>query len=113
MKRIILIFIGLTFIFISCDKNDNEVNKKSFNATVQGKGLDCGNSFLIKFDDDATGLPKNSFGGNTFYEINLPVEFKIEGKKVYVEFREPKNDEIMVCTTMGIGYTQIYITKAE
>jgi len=112
MKRIILIFIGLTLIFISCNKNENETNEKSFNATVQGKGLDCGNSFLIKFDKNVSGLPENSFD-NTFYEINLPEEFKVEGKKVYVEFRELENDEMITCTTMGIGYPQIYIMKVE
>ena len=112
MKKIILILIGLIFMIISCNKNENETNEKSFNATVLGKGLDCGNSFLIKFNDDVSGLPENTFD-NTFYEINLPEEHKIEGKQVYVEFREPVNDETMVCTTMGIGYPQLYITKAE
>lgn len=112
MKKIILILIGLTFIFISCNKNEKETNENSVNATVIGKGLDCGNAFLIKFNNDISGLPENSFD-NTFYEINLPDEFKIEGKKIYVEFREPKDGELMICTTMGIGYPQIYITKVE
>ena len=110
MKRIILTIIGLTFIIISCNKD--ETNDNIFNATVLGKGMDCGNSFLIKFNNDISGLPVNNFD-NTFYEINLPEEFKTEGKKIKVEFREPENDEIMVCTTMGIGYPQIYITKVE
>ena len=112
MKKIILILIGLTFIFISCNKNENETNEISPNATVIGKGLDCGNSYLIKFNDDFSGIPKNSLN-NTFYEINLPDEFEIEGKQVYIEFREPEDGELMVCTTMGPGYYQIYITKVE
>jgi len=112
MKKIILILIGLNFIFISCNKNEKETNEKSFNATVIGKGLDCGNSFLIKLNDDISGLQENAFD-NTFYEINLPDEFKIEGKKIYVEFREPEKGELMVCTTMGSGYPQIYIMKVE
>ena len=74
--------------------NDNEINETSPNATVIGKGLDCGNSYLIKFDDDFSGLPEYSLN-NTFYEINLPNEFKIEGTKIYVEFREPENEELM------------------
>lgn len=112
MKKIILIIIGLIFIFMSCNKNEKETNKKSFNATVIGKGLDCGNSFLIKFNNDVSGVPINAFD-NTFYEINLPEEYKIESKQIYVEFRQPENGELMVCTTMGIGYPQIYITKVE
>lgn len=79
---------------------------------VIGKGLDCGNSYLIKFNDDFSGIPENSFD-NTFYEINLPDEFKIDGKSVYIEFRDPKDEEIMGCTTMGPSYYQIFITKVE
>jgi hypothetical protein len=110
MKIIIFIIISLTFIIISC--NNDEANDDIFNATVMGKGLDCGDSFLIKFNNVVSGLPVNNFD-NTFYEINLPEEYKTEGKKIKVEFREPKNDEVMVCTTLGIGYPQIYITKVE
>ena len=112
MKRIILIFIGLTFILSSCSKNEKETNDESFNATILGKGLDCGNAYLIKFNEDITGLPQNTFD-NTFYEINLPEEYKIAGKQVYVEFRQPENGEFMICTTREIGYPQIYITKVE
>jgi len=110
MKRIIFIIISLTFIIISCNKD--ETHDDIFNATVLGKGLDCGNSFLIKFNNGVPGLPVNNFD-NTFYEINLPEEYKTEEKKIKVEFREPKNDEAMACTTLGIGYPQIYITKVE
>lgn len=110
MKGIICIIISLNFIIVSCSKD--ETNDDIFNATVLGKGLDCGNLFLIKFSKDVPGLPVNNFD-NTFYEINLPEEFKIEGKKIKVKLREPKSDEVVACTTLGIGYPQIYITKVE
>jgi len=76
------------------------------------KGIDCGNSFLLQFDSNAVGLPINYFD-NIFYEINLPAEFKVAGKQINVTFREPVNDEIMVCTMAGPGYPQIYILQAE
>ena len=110
MKNNIFIIISLTFIIISCSKD--EANNDIFNAKVLGKGLDCGNLFLIKFNNDVSGLPVNNFD-NTFYAINLPEEFKTEGEQIKVEFREPKNDEAMACTTLGIGYPHIYITKVE
>lgn len=110
MKKNILIIIGLISLTISCD--NDEMNNYIFNATVIEKGLDCGNSFLIKFNNGVIGLPVNNFD-NTFYEINLPEKYKTEGKKIKVEFREPKNNEAMACTTLGIGYPQIYITKVE
>jgi len=112
MKRITPILIVLSFLLISCNKNETVNENNSYSVTVLGRGLDCGDAYLIKFDNDVSGLPENTFD-NTFYEINLPDEYKIEGMKIKVEFREPANDEIMVCTTMGIGYPQIYITKVE
>ncbi len=111
MKRIILTIIGLSFLIISCDKNESETNEDSFNFTVLGKGLDCGNSFLLKVNEVNGDVVSNY--SNTFYEINLPDEYKIEGKKIYIEFREPRNDEFMYCTNMGPSYTQIYITKVH
>ncbi len=76
------------------------------------KGIDCGNSFLLQFDSNAVGVPINYFY-NIFYEINLPDKFKVAGKQINVIFREPVNDEIMVCTMAGPGYPQIYILQAE
>ncbi|MCK4661615.1 MAG: hypothetical protein KAT68_02015 [Bacteroidales bacterium] len=112
MKKVILLIIGLTFLILSCNKNEKETDDLLYNATVLGKGLDCGNSFLIKFNDDVIGLSENN-SDNTFYEINLSEEYKIEGKKIKVEFREPEQGELMVCTTMGIGYPQVFIVKVE
>jgi hypothetical protein len=102
-----IIFFAFLGILFSCSKNND-----SYNATVKGKGIDCGNSFLIVLEADAPDLPANN-SGNTFYEINLPEEFKIEGKKINIKFREPTNSEIIVCTTLGVGYPQLYITTTE
>lgn len=112
MKKLISILIGLTFIFGSCHKNEKETTENSFNVTVIGQGPDCGNAYLIRFNSDIPGIPENSFD-NTFYEINLPDESKIDGKKISIEFREPENGELMSCATRGIDYPQVYITKVE
>lgn len=102
----------ISFIFTSCNKDDERTKEEKFNATVLSKGLDCGNSYLIKITENISGLPQNSFD-NIFYEINLPEEYKVVGKLIYVEFRLPENNEIMACTTFGLAYPQIYITKTE
>lgn len=112
MKRINLIIIGLTFLIISCSEKVTEIYEDPFNATVLRQGMDCGKAFLIQFNDNVSGLPINT-RDNIFYAINLPEEYKINGMKIKVEFREPFNNEIMVCTAMGPGYPQIYITKVE
>lgn len=115
MKTIFLIFLGLAFINFSCKKEEKEIveqNKNVHNATVLGIGLDCGDSYVIQFNDNITGLPVNS-SSNRYYELNLPDEFKVDGLSVYIEFRAPENDEGMMCTTMGPSYPQIYITTVE
>jgi len=111
MKNFIFLIIGLFFIIISCSKNNQDDLSAYAGATVLGKGLDCGNSYLLKFDDDVMGLPENF--DQIFYEINLPDDYKIEGKKIKVGFRDPEPDEMMACTTMGIGYPEIFITKVQ
>ncbi|RYM32897.1 hypothetical protein ERX46_12640 [Brumimicrobium glaciale] len=115
MKNIFLIFLGLIFISFSCKKKENEINepnKNPHNATVMGIGLDCGDAYVIKFNNNVSGLPVNS-ASNRYYELNLPDEFKIDGMTVYIEFRAPENEEGMLCTTMGASYPQIYITTVE
>ena len=81
-----------------------------FNATVLGKGLDCGNSFLIQFDEGVIDLPSSY---RLYYEINLPESYKIKNERVNVKFRAPENDEIMVCTAMGPAYPQIFIIEVR
>mgnify|MGYP000982531105 CR=1 FL=1 len=110
MKYFFLILIGIVFITFSCKNNDND--DESFNATVLMEGIDCNDSFLIQFNDDVTGLPENDFD-KTFYEINLPNEYKIENLDINVTFREPTNTELMVCTSLGTAYPQIYIIGVE
>ncbi|MGB1393045.1 MAG: hypothetical protein ACPH4O_03935 [Flavobacteriaceae bacterium] len=106
MKTIILILS--VFLATSCSSDD----KISFNATVLEKGQDCGNSFLIQFNEDIDNIPANN-NENIFYEINLPEEYKIENLQITVEFREPTNDELMSCSSMGQSYLQIYIESVE
>ena len=108
MKVIILIL--RIFLATSCSSGDG--NSISFNATVLARGQDCGNSFLIQFNEDIDNIPTNS-SGNIFYEINLPEEYKIENLQVSIEFREPTNDELMSCSSMGTSYPQIYIESVE
>ena len=109
MKKISLILIGFTFLLISCNNDDDNI--ELFDAVVIGKGLDCGDSFLIKFNENITGLPNTI--DNTFYTINLPNEFKEEGKEIKIDFREPINNEFLLCTTLGPGYNAIYIITAK
>ena len=83
-----------------------------FKATVLGKGQDCGNTFLIRFDEEVAGLPNSPVKG-CYYADNLPEEYKIEGKTVEIQFRLPKEDEMSACTTMGIAFPHMYVLDVK
>ena len=110
LKKISAIFIAV--VILSCSNNDS--TQELFNAVVVGKGLDCGNAFLIRFNDDVPGLPENTFE-NIYYEVNLPEAYKVEGKQLYVEFRniDIDKDKPIICTHLGPGYPFIYVLSAR
>jgi len=110
MNKTILLIISLIGLFIACE-TDEPTPEPITNALVLGIGYDCGDSFLIQFDEDVPDVPENSWD-NIFYEINLPEEYKVADERIYCEFRLPI-DEGMFCSHWGPGYPQIYITSAS
>ena len=112
LQKIIVFIIGLTFLLISCSEESTTNYEDQTNATVLGKGTNCGDLFLIEIDDPDTRFPETIFG-KIFYANNLPENLKIEGKRIYVKSREPEDGEFMVCTSWGPAYSHIIITKSE
>lgn len=107
MKTLILYVMML--VLFSCSKDEGNNNH---NVTIIGVGTDCGNSYLIKFDDNNINVPTNS-SQNVFYEINLPLQYKVNGLRINVSFRIPANNEIMVCSAKDYSYPQIFIDKVN
>ena len=86
----------------------------SANATVLGRGLDCGDIYLIQFNEDTQGLPYPfDFFNGIYYAMNLPQRYKIQGKTINVTFRQLYETETVVCTTMGPGFPFIYIVRVN
>ncbi|MDO5656682.1 MAG: hypothetical protein Q4G27_11155 [Flavobacteriaceae bacterium] len=107
-----LIYFIIFSIFFACNNDDNaDSTTVEYNARVLGRGMDCGDAFLIQLDARHE-IPENPFG-DIFYEINLPNEYKVEGLEISVSFREPTVDEIPVCTHMGPGYPHLFITEVS
>lgn len=110
-----LILLVLIFFTCSCNNNDDDKNNTIVplitNSIVLGQGLDCNNAYLIKFNNNVSGIPVNSTN-NVFYEINLPNQYKVVNLPLYVTFRLPTDSEIMNCTSQGVAYPQIYIETA-
>ena len=90
----------------------NKESVTASNTKVLSRGMDCGDTFLIQFNDGVAGVPANNYD-NIFYADNLPEAFKVENTTIHVSFRVPTDSETMACTAQGIAYPHIYILQAE
>lgn len=97
---------------LSCNNSDDNDNQENFNAIVLTQGLDCGDSYLIQFNDNAENVPSNTTD-NIFYEINLPEDYRVNNLEINVTFRLPNENELMNCTSQDDAYPQIYIESVN
>jgi hypothetical protein len=109
--RIGFIFFAMTAI--SCQKDNLSANYP-YEAIVIGKNRDCG-LYSIKILKDLTGV--ESIAGTTLDSIyiaqNLPYELQISGLEIVLDLREPKDDELGICTALGPGYNWLTVIRAK
>jgi hypothetical protein len=113
MKKIFFVSILLCGVFLmSCKKDDDKAKAKDFKfeATVISKGLDCGETFLISLKNLETN---SAIEDGTYYADNLEAEYKVEGLKIYLNCRNPNNDELLPCTTLGPSYPHVVVLDSE
>ena len=115
--EILVMIIILSFTF-SCTKDSTSIfeyinNKEYFQAVVLGKGIDCGDVFLVQFKgrfeeiEEITGEE-----WDIYYADKLPTKFKINNIELVIKFRNPAQDELYPCTMLGITYPHIIILDA-
>lgn len=104
-----LIVLGLVVSMImglgACKTESN-----NYNAKVIGKGMDCGNAYLIQLYSSNTNIPENSTN-NVFYAVNLPEQYQVKDLEIRVVFRIPSKEELLNCSAQDIAYPQIYIEQ--
>jgi hypothetical protein len=110
MKTLILTLLSFSMLLSCSNSDDNSDNLN--NAKVLRVGMDCGDTYLVKFFDGYSNIPQNT-AQNTFYAINLPEEYKIENLEIHINYRLPNENEILNCTSEDIAYPQIYIENVE
>jgi hypothetical protein len=121
LTRFIIITCALLASF-SCKKDEAaasesaqlETNESSTpsKATVMGPGMDCGDSWIVAFEDSFP-VQQGAWFVHIFQEINLPDHLKIEGIAVNAWVRSPTLEEGLWCTFLGPTYAGIYIIHAE
>jgi len=97
----------------SCEKDiDNTELKKSYQyeAIVKGKGLDCGDTYLVEMKK-LTG--EATIAEGIYYADNLPPNLKVAGLKIKLNSRNPTSEELYACTTMGPGYSHVVVIESE
>lgn len=102
------------FVFMSCHKEDSGTISLPFQAEVIGRNRDCG-VFAIRFISrakEAENISGEISPDGIYIARNLPEELQHEGIKLRLNVRKIDASEIGACTTMGISYPWIYVTKA-
>ena len=115
MKRVILVLFTLVLLNINSCNDSVSVNDKEFyQATVLGKGPDCSETYLIKFNKNQIYFEQNSYyDPYVFYANDLPEEFKVKNLVILIKFRNPAANESYFCTHSGVPYPHIIILEAK
>lgn len=112
MKQLLVLSILAYSLLAGCEKDKDEDQISSdfkFKATVLSMGLDCGDTFTISLEN----LDSDSdFEDGIYYADNLPAEYKEEGVLIYLNCREPNEEEVYACTTLGPAYPHIVVTNS-
>ena len=111
--KIFLNFSLFVAIILLAGCEHEHIELSQFNVTVEGKGVDCGDLYLIRVNDNLEELYRitGREGWQTCYAYGLAEEYKVEGKKLLVELRAPRKSELFACTTLGPGYPWVTVVK--
>lgn len=120
LLKIVVITLALSLFACSDEQESDSLNVSpgAFRVEVVGRGLDCGDTFLIRFsENDENKVNAYLEHANSyypvFYAVGLPEEFKEEGLILNVTIRQCETNDIPLCTAMGPGYGIVCIELAE
>ncbi len=112
MKRPAIIFISFfcSLLYYNCNKAE-DLSNDFFSAVVLQEGRDCGDTFLIDFNEDVSSVTGDT---TTIYYANaLPSEYKVEGINIKIRFRLLSEEELFACFTSGIPFPHIVVTEVK
>ena len=123
MKKLkLFLFAALILIHYQCQKGvtplffqiDGPVNENFYLVTVLGKGIDCGDTYLIQFEERLAEVEKyTETNSEIYYADRLPDEFKINDLHLLIKFRNPTMDELYPCSTLGPTYPHIIVIETK
>lgn len=118
MKTLIRFFLFVALLsFNACTDENESAESDLFQVEVLGKGMDCGDLFLVRFETEKEAdinkyLEETNAYFPVFYAVGLPEELKQEGLFLDIRLGECTVDDIPVCTHLGPGYGVVCIESA-
>lgn len=113
--KIFVLILPLLLVASSC-RYDEEVTLQpfQFEADVLGIGGDCQLCLIEFMGNEAEveaiiGLPPVD---HKYYALGLDEKLIIGGLHITLNIRKPDAGEIPVCSTMGLAYPAVFVTKA-
>jgi|GEM_PF-2199914 len=118
IKRVMSGLIVCSIFFLCNNDNSTNIDKSQyFSIKVIGKGIDCGNTYIIEFLEKKeivaqtiSSINSVSSSSGIFYGDGLKAEYQKDSLMLYIKFRKLTTDEMNVCTTLGPAYQHIMIT---
>jgi hypothetical protein len=114
MKRFIVLSILISgSLLLSCEKDNNTGNKNNFQfeTTVISQGINCGETFIIALKSSNND---SDIENGRYYANNFDSDFKVPELKIYLNCREPNNDdEFFACTMIGSTYPHVIVTNCK
>jgi hypothetical protein len=110
-----LLLLAVLYV-TACEKDSGR--EDFFLVEVVEKGIDCGETYLIKFqEEDEKRVNKYLEHTNAyfpvFYADNLPEKFKVKGWILKVKLHKYQHGELPACSSMGPGLGHVFIESAE
>ncbi len=113
MNRLIFLIVLISLISLtSCEKDNESINSDDFvfEATVIGKGVDCGDTYVIILTNRGSN---SDIEDGMYYADQLDSDFKVSGLEIYLNCREPNDTELYACTMMGPTYPHVIVTDCK
>jgi len=116
MKRTVILVLFILLMVAGCDDNDSVFNPdEEFKATVvNAKDFTTCGLPLINFTEKLDKIRElTGSEATTFNAFQLKEEFQIEELKLIVKVRKTRDDELLPCLTLGVGWPWVTVLDAR
>ncbi len=108
-----VLFLALTFLVISCDKENSDTGEWLQAEVVLTSDINCSRT-VLNFEQDSVAVRQITSETSLVYVAKeFPGQFNITGNKVRVRVRKIKPSEGFACLTIGPSYPAIVVQDVQ